>query len=133
MFQVTSRTRPSRLALLLIGGLAALSLSPPGGAVAQSIYDSGVQQRLELSAQQRPHVSRILGQSKSQAMAVFKKYGIDPNGPPIFDQLFEASNELIAIERQERQAMKQVLTPAQLDDYDRIIDETRIRVRKAAQ
>ena len=116
-----------------MGALAALSLGSDIGAAAQSIYDSRVQQRLELSAHQRPEVSRIVERSKTQAMAVFKKYGIDPNGRPIFDQLFQASNELMAIERQERQAMKQVLTPAQLADYDRIIDETRIRVRKAAQ
>ena len=121
------------MAVLLAGGLSALSLAPVEPALAQSIYDSKVQQRLELSGQQRSQVSRILDQSKRQAMAVFKKYGIDPNGRPIFDQLFQASNELMAIERQERQAMKKVLTPAQLADYDRIIDETRIRVRKAAQ
>jgi hypothetical protein len=117
----------------LIGGLAMLSLATGGGAVAQSIYDSRVQHRLELTAKQRPAVMRIIADSERQAMAVFKKYGIDPNGPPIFDQLFDASNELMAIERQERQAMKKVLTPEQLADYDRIINETRIRVRKAAQ
>ena len=117
----------------LIGGLAVLSLAPGGGAAAQSIYDSRVQHRLELTAKQRPEVMRIVAESERQAMAVFEKYGIDPNGRPIFDQLFEASNELMAIERQERQAMKKVLTPDQLADYDRIINETRIRVRKAAQ
>ena len=117
----------------LIGGLTVLSLAPGGGAAAQSIYDSRVQHRLELTAKQRPEVLRIVAESERQAMAVFRKYGIDPNGRPIFDQLFEASNELMAIERQERQAMKKVLTPEQLADYDRIINETRIRVRKAAQ
>ena len=117
----------------LIGGLAMLSLATGGGAAAQSIYDSRVQHRLELTAKQRPEVMRIIAESERQATAVFKKYGIDPNGRPIFDQLFEASNELMAIERQERQAMKKALTPEQLADYDRIINETRIRVRKAAQ
>lgn len=123
----------SRVAALLLGGLAALALGPDRPAIADSIYDSKVQQRLDLTAGQRPEVSRILAESKSQAMAVFQKYGIDPNGRPIFDQLFAASNELMAIERQERQAMKQVLSPEQLADYDRIINDTRIRVRKAAQ
>jgi Spy/CpxP family protein refolding chaperone len=122
-----------QVAVLLAGGLAALSLGPVTGAVAESIYDSRVQHRLDLTAQQRPQVSRIVAESKRQAMAVFQKYGIDPNGRPIFDQLVAASSELMAIERQERQAMRQVLTPEQLADYDRIIDETRIRVRKAAQ
>jgi len=127
------KTGALRALVLLTGGLAALSLASGDAAVAQSIYDSRVQHRLELTAQQRPQVSRAIEKSKSQAMAVFRKYGIDPNGRPIFDQLFQASNELMAIERQERQAMKQILTPQQLADYDRIIDETRIRVRKAAQ
>jgi Spy/CpxP family protein refolding chaperone len=123
-----------RNAIMLLAGLAALSLGPgPGPAVAESIYDSRVQHRLELTARQRPQVSRIIEESKRQAMTVFKKYGIDPNGRPIFDQLFEASKELMAIERQERQAMKQVLTPEQMVEYDRIINDTRIRVRKAAQ
>lgn len=122
-----------RMAALLIGGLAALALGPDRPAVANSIYDSRVEQRLDLTSAQRPQVSRILAESKRQAMAVFKKYGIDPNGMPIFDQLFAASNELMAIERQERQAMKQVLSPEQLAHYDAIINDTRIRVRKAAQ
>lgn len=122
-----------RIAALLLGGLAALALGSGRPAAAESIYESGVQQRLDLNAGQRPEVSRILAESKRQAMAVFAKYGIDPNGPPIFDQLYAASTELMAIERQERQAMKQVLTADQLADYDRIINETRIRVRKAAQ
>ena len=122
-----------RAAVLLMGGLAALSLGAGDAAVAQSIYDARVQQRLDLTAQQRPQVARVIETSKSLAGAVFRKYGIDPNGRPIFDQLFQASSELMAIERQERQAMKQILTPAQLADYDRIMNETRIRVRKAAQ
>jgi hypothetical protein len=123
----------SRIAAMLIGGLAALALGSDRPAVANSIYDSRVEQRLDLTSAQRPHVSRILAESKRQAMAVFQKYGIDPNGRPIFDQLFAASNELMAIERQERQALRQLLSPEQLAHYDAIINETRIRVRKAAQ
>lgn len=119
-----------RVAVVLMAGIGASGGTP---AAAQSIYDPQVQQRLELSAQQRPAVAHIIEESRRQAMAVFRKYGIDPNGRPIFDQLFEASTELMAIERQERQAMKKVLTPEQLADYDRIINDTRIRVRKAAQ
>ena len=133
MARTAPNTTALRIAFLVMTGLGALSLGTADGAVAQSIYDSQVQQRLELSAKQRSEVSRIIEESRRQAMAVFRKHGIDPNGKPIFDQLFQASNELMAIERQERQAMKKVLTPEQLVQYDRIIDETRIRVRKAAQ
>ena len=133
MTSAVSRTSGLRVAAFLIAALAALSLGSGTGAVAESIYDSRVEHRLDLSPKQRQQVARIVGNSERQAMAVFRKYGIDPNGPPIFDQLFQAGNELMAIERQERQAMKEVLTPEQLADYDRIINETRIRVRKAAQ
>lgn len=129
----TLAARVPRIAALIVGGLAALALGAGGPAIANSIYDSRVEQRLDLTSAQRQQVSRILAESKRQAMVVFSKYGIDPNGRPIFDQLFAASNELMAIERQERQAMKKVLTPEQLADYDRIINDTRIRVRKAAQ
>lgn len=130
----TLRTGALWSAVLLMGGLAVLSPGlGTGPAKADSIYDSRVQHRLDLTARQRPQVSRIVEASRREAMAVFEKYGIDPNGRPVFDQLFDASSELMAIERQERQAMKQVLTPEQLADYDRIINDTRIRVRKAAQ
>ena len=133
MAKRTLAGRVPRISALLIGGLAVLALGVDRPAAADSIYDSRVEQRLDLTSAQRPQVSRVLAESRRQAMAVFRKHGIDPNGRPIFDQLFAASNELMAIERQERQAMKQVLTPEQLADYDRIINETRIRVRKAAQ
>ena len=134
MIYSASKSGAMRAAVLLVvGGFAALSLGAGDAAVAQSIYDARVQQRLDLTAQQRPQVARVIDTSKSQASAVFRKHGIDPNGRPIFDQLFKASSELMAIERQERQAMKQILTPAQLAEYDRIMNDVRIRVRKAAQ
>jgi Spy/CpxP family protein refolding chaperone len=127
--------RVLRIAVVLIAGLAALPMGPYGGPAGaqQSIYDPRVEQRLELTAQQRPKVVSIIQEHKRQSMAVFRKYGIDPHGRPIFDQLVEASNELLAIARQERQSLRKVLTPEQLAEYDRIIDDTRIRVRKAAQ
>jgi hypothetical protein len=62
-----------RIAALLIGGLAALALGPDRPAVAGSIYDSRVEQRLDLTSAQRPKVSRILAESKRQAMTVFQK------------------------------------------------------------
>lgn len=127
--------RALRIAVMLIGGLAALSAGSnvgPAGAQ-QSIYDSRFQHRIELTAQQRPKVMRIVEDHKRRTLAIFKKYGIDPYGRPIFDQLVDASGELMAIARQERQLMKEILTPEQLAEYDRIIDDTRIRVRKAAQ
>jgi Spy/CpxP family protein refolding chaperone len=124
-----------RIAVVLIGGLAMLSAGPGIGLAEaqQSIYDPRLEQRLEVTAQQRPQVHRIIQEHKRMSMAVFRKYGIDPYGRPIFNQLVDASDELMAIARQERQMLREILTPEQLAQYDRIIDDTRIRVRAAAQ
>jgi hypothetical protein len=65
--------------------------------------------------------------------AVFKKYGIDPNATPNFDKLTKASDELQAIGRRERAQMKEILSKAQLKQYDKIIADTGARVRKAAK
>lgn len=115
-----------------VAAIAAAGL-PDRSAQADSIYDARVEQQLKLTSSQRQQVRKILAESERQATAVFNKYGIDPNGRPVFDQLRAASGELMAIARRERQAMKRILSPEQLDQYDQIIDETRIRVRKAAQ
>jgi len=61
-----------------------------------------------------------------------RKYGIDPNARPKFDLLQRAAGELQAVERAERKAMQGVLDKQQMKQYDAIINETRIRVRKAA-
>lgn len=122
-----------RLALCLAVMAGATAGLPSSPVEAGSIYDSRVQHRLTLTPSQRSQVRKIVAESQRQATAVFKKYGIDPNGRPVFDKLRQASGELMAIARREREAMKRVLTPEQLAEYDRIIDETRIRVRKAAQ
>lgn len=121
--------RIATLCAVMVGLAAAPAADPSSG----SIYDSGVEHRLDLTPEQRSKVLQIVAESERQVTIVFKKYGIDPHAPPVFDKLVEASTELQAIERRERQAMKKVLSREQLRQYDRIIDETRIRVRKAAQ
>lgn len=124
-------------ALLRIAILCAvavgLAAAPAADSSSGSIYDSGVERRLDLTPEQRSKVLQIIAESERQVTIVFNKYGIDPNARPVFDKLVEASTELQAIERRERQEMKKVLSREQLRQYDRIIDETRIRVRKAAQ
>lgn len=110
--------------------LACTSVLP---AAAGTIYDSNVEQRLTgLSATQRTQVSAIVKKSSTDMLAVMRRYGIDPNAKPRFDLLQRAANELQAVERAERKAMQGVLDKQQLKQYDAIINETRIRVRKAA-
>lgn len=121
-------------ALLLIIGLttaASLGVAP---ASAQTIYDANVASKLEgLSAQQKSQLRQITQQSRSDMMAVFKQFNIDPNAKPNFDKLMQASGPLQAIARKERQAVAKVLEPAQLKQYDRIVADTRTRVRMAAE
>lgn len=120
--------------LLALVGL--ISAVPGPGAIEAraSIYDSRVESRLTgLSPNQRNAVNRIVRQSDRELREVFRRYDIDPNGRPVFNKLWAASTELRSIERRERAAMKEILTPEQMEQYDAIIEETRIRVRAAAQ
>ncbi|MGF7158899.1 hypothetical protein FHS85_000509 [Rhodoligotrophos appendicifer] len=116
-------------AALSVGGV--LSIGP---AAADTIYDSNVGSKLsDLDSGQKAQVASIIQQSKSQMLAVFKQYNIDPNAAPVFDKLMKASGPLQQIARQERQAMSKVLNPAQMKQYDQVINETRTRVRMAAK
>ena len=113
-------------------GVAGLSFAVP--ASAQTIYDSNVAAKLDdVSPQQRAAVKDITQQSRSEMMAIFKQYNIDPNAKPNFDKLMQASGPLQAVARKERQAVAKVLEPAQLKQYDKIVGETRTRVRMATQ
>jgi hypothetical protein len=104
-----------------------------GAAAAGSIYDPPIERHLTLTPEQRPHVERILSQSRQQFLAVLHAHGIDPYGPPIFRQLVRASPELLAISRQQRREMRRVLRPDQFAEYNRIMKDTRTRIRAAAQ
>jgi hypothetical protein len=104
-----------------------------GAAAAGSIYDPPIERHLALTPEQRPHVERILSQSRQQFSAVLQAHGIDPYGPPIFRQLVQASPELLAISRQQRRELRKILRPDQFAEYNRIMQETRTRIRAAAQ
>ncbi|WP_342643998.1 hypothetical protein [Rhodoligotrophos ferricapiens] len=115
-------------------GFASASILSPSPAAAQSIYDAGVANKLQgLTKQQRAEVRQITRESRAEMMAIFRQFGIDPNDKPNFDKLMQASGPLQAVARRERQAMAQVLTPEQLRQYDRIVAETRTRVRMSTQ
>jgi hypothetical protein len=49
-----------------------------GPAAAGSIYDPPIERHLALTPEQRPHVERILSQSRQQFSAVLHAHGIDP-------------------------------------------------------
>lgn len=117
------------LSLVTIMGL--LAWHGPGAAA--SIYDPPIERHLALTPDQRPHVEKILSQSRQQFRAVFHAHGIDPYGPPIFRQLVRASSELQAIARQQRRELRKVLRPDQFAEYNRIMRDTRARIRAAAQ
>lgn len=117
------------LSFVMILGLVAWL----GTAAAGSIYDPPVEEHLALTPDQRPHVERILSEGRRQVLAVFHAHGIDPNGPPVFRQLVLASPELLAIARHQRRELRKVLRPDQFAEYKRIMQETRTRIRAAAQ
>jgi hypothetical protein len=114
--------------------LVMLAAAPMGPAAANSIYDAQVEHKLSgLTSAQRAKVSRIVSEGQREFRAILRKYGIDPNARPNFEKLQAASNALIAYRRKQRAAMAEVLTEAQLDQYDDLIEETGARVRRAAQ
>lgn len=131
MIRKSLHTDFSRLGLLV--GIMIFCLSAFPASAGQTIYDSGVEQRLPLSSKQRSKVRKIVRNSDRKMNQVFRKFGIDPRARPDFDKLVQASSELQAIERHERNQMIKILNDKQLTQYDRLIDQTRIRVRKAAQ
>lgn len=115
----------------LAGGVLAL---PQGPAAAQSLYDANVVKRLDgLTPQQRAQVQKVVAESRRKARAVFKKHGIDPNARPVFNKLQRASQELQAVQQQERRQMVKILNKDQYAQYSKIIAETQARVRAAAQ
>ena len=73
---------PGLLAALFVGALPAS---------ADSIYDAKVEQKLtDLNPDQKAKPA-ITKQTASEMNAVFKKYGIDPDATPNFDQLQKAA------------------------------------------
>ena len=119
------------------GGLiiaAAVLLGGAGPAFSDhSIYFPHVAGSLNLSADQRARVQSILVRSEELTLVVFAKFGIDPKAKPEFNKLVKARHELQAIERNERNQLKPILTKEQLKIYDRIIENTHAQVIKATR
>lgn len=110
---------------------AVLSAAP--ASAQQSLYDAQITKNIKLTAAQKPKVNAILADGDRQFRSILAKYKININARPDFDKLRAASDELIAYRRSQRAAMKEVLTPEQLDQYDDLVEAAGARVRKAAQ
>ncbi len=122
---------PSALGGLVFALLLCCLLAPV--AMAGNIFESHVETRLKLTPQQRSKVTRVVRASDRQMQKIFRQHGINPNGPVSFTKLVAASGDLRRVESQERRAMKKILNAEQLRHYDQLIEQTAIRVRKAAR
>lgn len=131
--QQTKPKPPLRhLRAILFGlGLSVFAGSVP--ALAQTIYDTNVANKISgISPQVRAQIQAIQKQSKVQLMAVFQKYGIDPNAKPVMNKLMNAADDLQAVARAERTAVQKLLQPEEMAQYDTAVSETTQRIRDAA-
>lgn len=89
-------------------------------------------ERLQLTDEQAPQVEAILRESAEKRRAVLEKY---PLGESRLSprQARTLKRELEAIRRDTRASLAEVLTPQQLEEYDRIQSELRAEVRAAAR
>jgi hypothetical protein len=93
-----------------------------------SIYDSNVIQHLHLTGVQKTQMEKVIRESRARRNQIFKKHGIDPNAKPNMWRLMGVASELKADSARERDAVKRILTPNQLQIYDAVIKQTRRRV-----
>ncbi len=115
--------------------LMALSLAtlPLAAARADTIYDSHIIEQMTFTPEQLPKVRAILSQTRQTMLAIFNKYGIDPHMRPNFDKLMEASDELQAVQANEKREMKAILSRQQYKFYLGLLQVTAARVIKATR
>lgn len=121
--------RQIALPVMLAVGLVTAS----GPVSAASIYDSGYTQKIKMTASQRTKVRRINRAATAQVNRIFRKYGIQRRAQPEMSKLMAASGELQSAARAERNALAKVLTPTQLQQYDRIMRDVENRIVRAAK
>lgn len=119
--------------ICFVATTAVLATGPLPCAAGHSVYFAHVVESLKLSAAKRSQVRRIVNRSEREIRAVFAKHGINPNAKPEFGKLFSARHELQAVERNERNQLKQILSKEQLKIYDRLMQHTRAQVIKATR
>jgi hypothetical protein len=108
-------------------------LLAPVDANASSIYDSGYAGKIEMTGSQKAKVKRISAATRAERRQIFRKYGISEKAQPDMSKLMKASNELQAMNRNERNELAKVFTPTQLQQYDALVRQVRERVVKAAK
>ena len=125
----------SSLRNIVRAGVAAIVLLGAAGPswADASIYDARILERMKFSPQQLAKVKQILAASDREMLAIFAKYGIDPDEKPNFEKLKRAGNELQAMEAREKRQMKRILTPDQYKQYSALLAETSARVIKATR
>lgn len=121
--------------LLLAGSVLAIGL--PAAMVqpahAASIYDSGFERKIKMTSGQKRKVRRIMRKSNARFNKIFRKYGIRKSARPKMSLLMKASGPLQSAARDERNALAKVLTPTQLQHYDKITRQTEDKIVRAAK
>ena len=100
---------------------------------AASIYESGFERKIKMTAKQRAKVRRIMRASNARFNRIFRKYGIRKSATPDMSKLMEASGPLQSAARQERNELAKVFTPTQLQQYDKIMRQTEDKIVRAAK
>ena len=118
-------------AAALVVGTAVMSAQVP--AVAASIYESGYTTKIKMTSGQRAKVRSISRSANQRISRIFRKYGISPSAQPEMNKLMQASGELQSAARAERNALAGVLTPTQLQQYDKLMKQTEDRIVRAAK
>jgi hypothetical protein len=117
--------------------VAAVGVSVPTVVVqpahAASIYDSGFERKIKMTGGQRRKVKRIMRKSNARFNKIFRKYGIRKSATPKMNLLMKASGPLQSAARDERNALAKVLTPTQLQEYDKITKQTEDKIVRAAK
>jgi len=124
----------ARICRTAIGILAVLMLVLPASAEPSfrgTVFDAKIMQNLKMNGQTRAKVSRIVSTSAAELQSVLNKYKINPRGKLDFDTMMKASSELEAVQRKEREALRNVLSPEQFQQYEIITSQTSRRVRRA--
>ncbi len=118
-------------AAALVVGTGVMSAQVP--AVAASIYEFGYTTKIKMTSGQRAKVRSISRSANQRISRIFRKYGISPSAQPEMNKLMQASGELQSAARAERNALAGVLTPTQLQQYDKLMKQTEDRIVRAAK
>ncbi len=121
--------------MMMAGGVIAISLPTVmvQPAHAASIYDSGFERKIKMTSGQKRKVRRIMRKSNARFNRIFRKYGIRKSATPKMSLLMKSSGPLQSAARDERNALAKVLTPTQLQQYDKITRKTEDKIVRAAK